>query len=588
MWAYKSYNDDAPPEPQPRFPAETEDGDKRKGTFSWSSLYSRGKATKGAIAKSPIKSIVGFLGRPKTRSKPPSRRASFVSSLLSRRSGHDERLDKIIEMLELLAEDKVRSRTASLSSSRRSRRSARDDEFPDDSSDEEGPGRYRRSRPSIRRRPSDSRSSRHAVLADVADASLKAAIQDWHDPADGKKSKLNDRLKSSIKAGAKQAAKSGLQEAKGAITGRRPTARISSIPSDESDNDGDLPGGLSENKRYAAMLAQMSKGKGRKDDSPAKSPDKDPHARFKHEVLGMPEDSPGLNEDLLDGLLPPPEGYDLSGSAVPPSVHDIPPRHDTPPKHDKKRPAQEATSKANKASSKSSTGRQLHFDPSLPSVQAFAWPDAEEIAGHRIADKREGAKDKRDRGLGAPSSSHARSLIGSPDKSVDREEAIREMLRLQRAGVPANEESRSIMEASGRVPSPLKITGQRDASREMREGRDIHDNGPGEDFGIAWPLTPTHEPCDDLHEEPLPKYVSPATEAFNLTQSQVRERSPAPRARFPEARTVETGTEGKLFARVLSTMSACLGEFQLLSYGPLLTSHRQGQDTSSEAASISK
>lgn len=534
MWAYKSYNDDAPAHLGPRFPSPKEGNDGINGAFSWSSLYKRGKFNMG-IAKLPGKSIASVLHRPKSRSRHHSRRASFASSLLSRRSEPDERLDRIIAILELLAQDKMGNRTASITSSKNSRRLREISQLHDDSSEEDGPGGHSRPRSS-----GQSTYSRLGIISRVAGTGLAAAMQSWRDPSDGKSGNLKNRLKSSVKAGVKEAGKSSFKEANKYITGRRPKTRTMSFRSSESNEE--------ENELDAEILAHTPKRQSAMDNYLLMKGDKDRHTRFKQEVLGMMDDSPGLNEDLLNGLLPPAQGYDLNRFPKPPGNHTA------------RRPSREGKSKVAHAESEGSSRRPLHFDPSLPNVQSFSWPDVDEIAGHVPIGKTDPISHGMERQLAISTSHQNRSPGTLPRESTDREEAIRQMLRSRRS----RGRDRSTEAFLGRAPSSLKLTSREKSINGTAEGTGVPVNGPDAEFGIVWPSTPSHEPHDSRQDETLPEYVSPATEAFNLTQTCIRDpTSVFLAAPSSEDKTPKMEMDGILFARVISKMASCLGKCQL-------------------------
>lgn len=445
MWAYRSYNDNAPEEPQPRFPVPLDDN-KGKGSFSWSSLYSRRKDGKSDSPKSPLKSplknLAGFLaGRPKAPDRTRSRRPSLSSSVFSRRSGRDDRDDKLeeilnrLKMLQPLIDEKDGSKrrgTPSISSQRsRKSRFNDDEEDGDDESDEPDAGS--RTRPSLHRRgksPTSSRYSRQDSLGTVAEDAFRAAALEWHTKGDDKNSGIKERLKSSIKAGAKEGGKSSLRQVKQSFSGGSP--RPTSIASANSEDDmpvkpNPVTSQLSDLRSVGMEgLAAMLKGK-RKEESKrpikagAASKDGDAHKRFKKEYLNMPDDSPGIDEDLLDDLLPPADGYDLG------------PHTETLPS--KIRQGREMLDSRKPDDKSEARMRPLHYDPSLPSVQSFAWPDADEIAEHA----QEGKKIRKSASRSDKSSQERASSIraGPSSKSrggKDMDELMKQMMRPGGAG----------------------------------------------------------------------------------------------------------------------------------------------------------
>ncbi|KAJ9094940.1 hypothetical protein QFC21_005732 [Naganishia friedmannii] len=418
MWAYKSYNDDAPDEDEPRFHPPPEPQEKAS-LFSWTSgLYNKSK-------KAPIGKLTGILAARRRKPARParSRRSSFVSSFFStRRSDHDGRLDKIIKLLELLAEDKVRTQEDQLRSSGRSRTSSRgswrsrkrkdhddnyvdDDDDDDDNMPDDDDGDYRQSgRPSSARRGKFGESSsllghRRRALEAAGDAGLEAALKDWRSKSsDGKKPGLQDRVKSSLKAGAMGAGRMGFKQ----VTHPSSKSRRHREDSDEESIDsfegkanpiiGQLPALESMGKdRLNEMLKAVMKGNAtqrpRKNEVAAfvsgyQAPG---HSRFRKEMLHYAEESPGLDEeDLLDGILPPVGQYDFDDSPEP--------LDPVKRRRGKRDDVQEGEiGESHKAAAKS---RPLHFDPKASSsVQAFDWPDKEEISRTRD-DKLQTSKSK--------------------------------------------------------------------------------------------------------------------------------------------------------------------------------------------------
>ncbi|KAJ9108211.1 hypothetical protein QFC20_003575 [Naganishia adeliensis] len=440
-----SYNDNAPEEPEPRFPVPLDDN-KGKGSFSWSSLYSRRKDGKSDSPKSPLKSplknLAGFLaGRPKAPDRTRSRRPSLSSSVFSRRSGRDDRDDKLeeilnrLKMLQPLIDEKDGSKrrgTPSISSQRsRKSRFNDDEEDGDDESDEPVAGS--RTRPSLRRRgksPTSSRYSRQDSLGTVAEDAFRAAALDWHTKGDDKNSGIKEHLKSSIKAGAKEGGKSSLRQVKQSFSGGSP--RPTSIASANSEDDmpvkpNPITSQLSDLRSVGMEgLAAMLEGK-RKEESKrpikagAASKDGDAHKRFKKEYLNMPDDSPRIDEDLLDDLLPPADGYDLG------------PHTETLPS--KIRKGRERLDSRKPDDKSEARMRPLHYDPSLPSVQSFAWPDADEIAEHA----QEGKKIRKSASRSDKSNQERASSIraGPSSKSrggKDMDELMKQMMRPSGAG----------------------------------------------------------------------------------------------------------------------------------------------------------
>lgn len=457
MWAYKSYNDDAPDEDEPRFPPPKEPKEK-KSLFSWTSeLYNKSK-------RAPIGKLNDMLS---ARRRQParsvrSRRSSFVSSFFStRRSDHDGRLDKIIKLLELLAEDKLRAQQNGIPSGTRSRTSSRgsrqsympkvdgdeDDGDYNDMTDDDDEGDYRQSR-----RPSGSTPGRFgksrvhppSALEIATGAGLEAALQNWRSkPSDGKTPGLQDRLKSSLKAGAIGAGKKGIKQFANSSSGSRRHREDSEEESRESLEGkanpiiGQLPALESMGKdRLSEMLKTAMKGNAKQRPTKnvipsfASAYSEPGHSRFKKEMLHYGEESPALSEeDLLDGILPPIGRYDFDDS----------PEALEPWKRPKKRrdDAQEDEIADNRKDKGKS--RPLHFDPRVSSsVQAFDWPDKEEIS------KSKGVEDRTSKGKGkmmvmnddafAPKVSTSSEKSSSQrwrskDNDVDPDRLLRRMMR---------------------------------------------------------------------------------------------------------------------------------------------------------------
>ena len=212
MWAYKSYNDDAPDEPEPRFPATSEDSKTRKtrkGAFPWSSLYTRGKKENDTW-KSPVKNNGNFLQRSKSSIRPSPRTPSLTASLLSRRSGYDDRLDRITKMLELLVEDKAR------------KGSRRDSDCEDDASEEDPSISSRRGRQSLRSRDSGSTLSRQRSPHHARYGSLEPGFQDRQLAYQGPQNERKKGFSSYVKSGVKEAAKLGFKQVKESMLGQTP------------------------------------------------------------------------------------------------------------------------------------------------------------------------------------------------------------------------------------------------------------------------------------------------------------------------------------------------------------------------------
>lgn len=403
MYAYRSYNPDAPENPEPRFPAPVA-VDNSKGTFSWSSLLTGRKDDKRnapqSPLKSPLKGLAGFLAGRK-----PSNAPDKLEEIL-------ERLDMLQSLVEDGADGKSRG-TPSMS--RRSRKPRRGDE--DDGDDEsEGSDTGRRTRPSLRwqnKSPQSSRYSRQDSLGTVADDAFRAAAMAWHSKSDDGKSSIKSRLKSSLKAGAKEAGKSSLKQVKHSLTERSPvTTSLASNEADGTVRPNPITAHLSD---FASLgmggLAAMMKGK--KKEEPKHADKDDRHERFRKEYLDLPDDSSDIDEDLFDDLLPPVQG---DNSTPLESLSS------------KNRKGREQLGAKKPGKSSDSLSRPLHFDPSLPSVQSFAWPDAEEIAEHAREDK-EG-----DKGASRSKSSRDRasSGIAGPSRSkegkLDMDELVRQMM----------------------------------------------------------------------------------------------------------------------------------------------------------------
>jgi hypothetical protein len=479
MWAYRSYNDNAPAEPEPRFAVPLDDN-KRKGSFSWSSLYSLrkgGSDSPKTPLKSPFKSLAGILGG---RSKAPDMRRSrrrSLSSVLSRPSDRDDRDDKLeeildkLEMLQLRIDEKDGSkRRVAPSVSRRGSklRLDDDDDDGDDESDEFDAGR--RTRPSVRRgdkSPTSSRYSRQDSLGTVAEDAFRAAALEWHAEGTDKKSGIKERVKSSLKAGAKEAGKSSLRQVKQSFTGGYPT-RPTSIGSVNSDDLQAKPNPITSqlsdfNSVGMGGLAAMLKGK-RKEESkrPTKADelagkDEDRHKRFKKEYLDMPDASPGINEDLLDDLLPPADGYDLG-------LHT-----ETPGKIRRGREKLESRRTDDKSDAHL---RPLHYDPSLPSVQSFAWPDADEIAEHAQEGKKIGKSASRSDKISQGRTSSSRTDPSSKSRDGrDMDELMKQMMRSGGAGGVKDLFDQSTSKA-GRSTSPgkAKNTDMDELMQQMMRG----------------------------------------------------------------------------------------------------------------------
>lgn len=380
------------------------------------------------------------------------------------------------------------------------------------------------------------------MLTHVTGAGPGAATQDWREPVEGEKGKLKERVKSSIKAGVKVAGVSGFREAKGLMIGQHPTKTHTSLAAAESSEEEDDIVGPSEQRRYAAMLANMSMQKSGDDNGFGKRKEKDTHTRFKREILDIMDDSSELNEDLLDGLIPPASGFCVSETPGP------------PPKIGSKLSAQEPGSNKAEMASEGLKRRPLPLDPSLGNVQDFAWPDAEEIAEYASTGKeiRESRHANRNIAKGNP---HILSLMNIPGLDMGKNEVARHMARLQQSG-GAFKTATSSVDSPDRRPQP--------ASRSTTDCARLRLAEPHEDFGIEWPSTPTDEPCDTGVDETLRKYVSPATEAFNLLRGEDEDPLSAPSASNSDDRAPKITTEGLLFARVVAKMVSCLGEYQVL------------------------
>lgn len=508
MWAYKSYNENAPAESEPRFPAPFDNQKTRKSTFSWSSFYTRGKK-RNDLGKSPEMDIGSFLHRSKSSIKPRSRRTSFTSSIFSRRSGYDDRLDKIIDMLQLLAKDKGRQE------------SRRDSDCKDNSSGEDSSISDRQGRQSLRSRESDSKTSRRRILPHAAHDGPEAAIQDRKLPSQGPQDDMKKRFNSCVKSGVRQAAKSGLKQVKESMLGR--------IPEDATDMVARSQSQLERNS--IAELYQKGLSKRSRRSKPRMGESRDRHNRFYQEVLGRQDDSPKLNENLLEGLLPPRNGYNLSkplgspiefldGNQNRKGVLNLPKRRSL------KKP--------------NSADRPLHSDPSLSSIQAFAWPDAQEIAERVKTETHDKDGHAVNRVLSSKSSGMTRSTTRPTRPSPTSSNLLYESTDVS-VPVPKRDGS----------PVPWATITRARAS-----------DTSGEDFDIVWPSTPTHEPLDiaSENEEDLPKYVSPTTEAFDNRKPCGRNLSSTSQAVTPEPMTADSATNGLLFERIISTMSTCLGK----------------------------
>ncbi|KAJ9115466.1 hypothetical protein QFC22_005224 [Naganishia vaughanmartiniae] len=457
MWAYKSYNDNAPSDDEPRFPPLPEPKVKTS-LFSWTGdWYTKSK-------KAPIDKLTGLLAtrRRKPAKSARSRRSSFVSSFFStRQSNHDGRLDKIIKLLELLAEDKLRIQEDRVQPSVRSRTSSRgagrsrmskDHEDGDDDMSDDDDGDYRQSgRPSNsrRQRPGKSpllRSHPHSALEATTEAGLQAALQNWRSKSsDGKTPGLKDRLKSSVKAGAIGAGKMGLRQIAYPSSRSRSQRNGSDEGSMESLDDkanpiiSQLPALESMGKdRLDEMLKAAMQGpekeRPKKNDRPSVDGYQEPgHSRFRKEMLHYAEESPDLDEeDLLDGILPPVGRYDFDDSLEPLEK----------PKRPRKRrdDAQEdGFEGSRKADGKS---RPLHFDPKASSsVQAFDWPDKEEISKTRD-DK------KTSRGKGNMMVMNDDTFV--PEASKSRHATPTRPSRPQETSEDAQEMLRQLMQISGK------------------------------------------------------------------------------------------------------------------------------------------
>lgn len=406
MWAYKSYNDDAPDDDEPRFPPPHEPKGE-KSLFSWTSgLYNKAK-------KDPFGKITGMLStRRRERTRPTrSRRSSFASSFFSaRQSNNDDRLDKIIKLLELVVKDKVQTQDDQLRSSARSRTSSRgsrrsripddlDDDYDDDDDNDitdDDDGEYRQSaRPASSRRPRPKKSISlrdysHGALEATTGAGVQAALQNRRaKSSDGKTPGLQDRLKTTLKAGAVAAGKMGLQQITRSSSKSRHHREHSDEESMESFEDkanpiiAQLPALEAMGKnRLDEMLKAAMKGSATRRPLKIQAPPSSAgyhepgHSRFRKEMLHYAEESPGLDEEtLLEGILPPVGRYDFDedSSGLP-----------DPLKRPRKKRGDAQDDKIGESYKANGKSRPLHFDPSASSsVQAFDWPDKEEISQTR-------------------------------------------------------------------------------------------------------------------------------------------------------------------------------------------------------------
>lgn len=410
MYAYRPYGDKAPEHPEPRFPVPLEI-DTRQGAFSWASLFSPRRDGKSSGPKSPLKSplknLAGLMAGRKTSTSPDN-----------------DKLEEILQRLDMLQNLVIdgthgQARGSLLTSRRSSKRHGSDEEDGDDES--EGSGTGRRMRPSLRRRnksPDSFRYSQQDLLGTVADDAFRAATLEWQAQGEDSKSSIESRLKSSLKAGAKEAGKSSLRQVKHSLNRRSPSI-TTSVLSDASGvaSPDPIPLHLSGRSSLGmGRLAAMMKGK-RKEEAKHSSKsgkDEDGHKRFRTEYLHLPDDGSDIDEDLLEGLLPPAHGSNSANVARLPSM---------------------VGNGKGKVEAKTTDGssdshlRPLHFDPSLPSVQSFAWPDAHEIAEHARDGKEVDKSVSRSRISRERTSSSRADLSRSKGGKPDTEELMKVMMR---------------------------------------------------------------------------------------------------------------------------------------------------------------
>ncbi|KAJ9111064.1 hypothetical protein QFC19_001262 [Naganishia cerealis] len=589
MWAYKSYNDDAPPENEPRFPPpETEE----KTSSSWTSWYNKSKKVPavgklaGMLSSRRLKPARSVRSRKSRR----SRRSSFVSSLFStRRSDHDGRLDKIIDLLELLAEDKqLQNSTLSRTSSRRSRGSRRKDEGEGEDENEdmtdEDDGPYRQSRTSSsssRRRvtkPSSSRRFSHGALETIIDAGSRAALQNWRSGSSDGKQGLKERFKSSAEAGTKAASKTGLRQMVHRSSSRRyredsEDGPVESLEDKANPIISQLPALEATGKdRLDEMLKAHMKNSAKNNVSApflATEDRKPSHSRFKQEMLHSPATSEDLDEDLLDGILPPIGRYDFNTKLERPSPAER--RH---AKHDN---LPETTIEERRR--REGKSRPLHFDPKTSSVQAFDWPDKEEIfelSGNRASKGKDRMIVTNEDCLvrGVPTTRQKSSSQRPKSKDgLDSEKLLRKLMQVSGKGDLSDMDEDDLRQfiklTRGHVPSPPETKIEKgEESRRRKEGnsREIRHRPASttldDTFGIAWPMTPSHEPseCDFP-----PEYESPTTDTFSKIQPQNVARPDSLALPQPESSATEgppapvIRQETLLFNRVLATMHSCFG-----------------------------
>lgn len=457
-----------------------------------------------------MKNNGNFLQRSKSSIRPSPRTPSLTASLLSRRSGYDDRLDRITKMLELLVEDKAR------------KGSRRDSDCEDDASEEDPSISSRRGRQSLRSRDSGSTLSRQRSPHHARYGSLEPGFQDRQLAYQGPQNERKKGFSSYVKSGVKEAAKLGFKQVKESMLGQTPedsadTLARSQFQLQRKWTRESHPKDPSE--RMASRRFKTGTGESR-----------DRHNRFHQEVLGRQDDSLSVNENLLEGLLPPKDGYDFSKPSS---------SHIGLLQGSQNRKGVLELSKHKSPKGPNSADRPLHFDPSLPSVQSFAWPDAQEIAERTKTEIHDNDGHAVDEALLDDGTGTKRSTT-TPTR-------------------PYPTSSNHMYESIDVLVPPYPVLR---ATKTQRTTKARKFDTSEEDFGIVWPSTPTHEPFDNNyeHEEDLPKYVSPTTEVFAIRTPYDRELASISQAMTPDPMMYDSATNGLLFERIISTMSTCLGK----------------------------